>query len=118
MTVYKILNGQYSDASGNVIDSLLRQNDYEKALVLIGEEVQLIWADYVEIVMDSTIDEEVWEYYISEIIEKQDELKWLTIQVLIGLDRKEEAKSLLEELRFSEGNYEYVVDSLYNMIIR
>lgn len=42
------------------------------------------------------------------------ELKWLKAQVLVGLDRTDEAKSVLQEIKNIEGKYHNEIDSLWN----
>lgn len=42
------------------------------------------------------------------------ELKWLKAQALVGLDRTEEAKSVLFEIKNIEGKYHNEIDSLWN----
>ena len=42
------------------------------------------------------------------------ELKWLKVQVFVGLDRTEEAKSLLQEIKNIEGKYHNEIDSVWN----
>ena len=42
------------------------------------------------------------------------ELKWLRAQVLVGLDRTDEAKSVLQEIKNIEGKYHNEIDSLWN----
>lgn len=114
-----IPGGEYKGGSDyHVIDSLLGQSNYEQALALIGEEAQSVRNDSIEIVSDSTMSMEEREDYMSLIIEMQDNLKWLTVQALVGLDRKEEALSLLDELRQGNGAYEHKADSLYNVLTR
>lgn len=44
------------------------------------------------------------------------ELKWLKAQVLVGLDRIDEAKSLLEEIKNIEGKFHNDIDSLLNKL--
>lgn len=42
------------------------------------------------------------------------ELKWLKAQVFVGLDRTEDAKSVLQEIKNIEGKYHHEIDSLWN----
>lgn len=44
------------------------------------------------------------------------ELKWLKAQVLVGLDRIDEAKSLLNEIKNIEGKFHNDIDSLLNKL--
>ena len=47
---------------------------------------------------------------------RQEELSWLKVQALLGLDRKEEAIALLDKIRHSESEYKEQADSLYNVL--
>lgn len=47
---------------------------------------------------------------------KQEELSWLKVQSLLGLNRKEEAIVLLDKIRNSESEYKEQADSLYNVL--
>lgn len=45
------------------------------------------------------------------------ELKWLKAQALVGLDRTDEAKSVLFEIKNIEGKYHDEIDSLWNELL-
>lgn len=102
----------------SVINDKLQQKDYEEALAYIELEVDSIRTDSVEIIKDQAIDKEELEYEMIVIKERQDELRWLKVLALIGLNRQEEALSLLDELRNAECDYKQQADSLYNLINR
>jgi hypothetical protein len=100
----------------SVIYDKLQQKDYEEALTYIELEADSIRMDSVEIIKDQTIDKEELEYEMILIKERQDELKWLKVLALIGLNRQEEVLSLLDELRNAECDYKQQADSFYNQI--
>lgn len=56
---------------------------------------------------------EVLKYKQDVLRLKEEGLLWLKVQALIGLDRREEAISLLDEIRHSESEYKEPADSLY-----
>lgn len=55
-------------------------------------------------------------YKQEELMLKQEELSWLIVQALLGLNRKEEAIALLDKIRHSESEYKEQADSLYNVL--
>jgi len=55
-------------------------------------------------------------YKQEELKLKQEELSWLKVQALLGLNRKEEAIALLDKIRHSESEYKEQADSLYNVL--
>lgn len=100
----------------SAIDDMLQQKDYEEALAYIELEADSIRMDSIEIIKDQTIDKEELEYEMILIKERQDELRWLKVLALIGLNRQEEVLSLLDELRNAECDYKQQADSLYIQI--
>lgn len=100
----------------SVINDKLQQKDYEEALAYIELEADSIRMDSIEIVKDQSIDKEELEYEMILIKEGQDELRWLKVLALIGLNRQEEVLSLLDELRNAECDYKQQADSFYNQI--
>lgn len=100
----------------NVINDKLQQNEYEEALAYIELEADSIRMDSIEIIKDQTIDKEELEYEMILIKERQDELRWLKVLALIGLNRQEEVLTLLDELRNAECDYKQQADSLYIQI--
>ena len=97
----------------SVINDKLQQKEYEEALAYIELEADSIRIDSIEIIKDQAIDNEELEYEMILIKERQDELRWLKVLALIGLNRQEEALSLLDELRNAECDYKQQADSLY-----
>ena len=67
---------------------------------------------------DSIRDEEKRTYDQMLIQTKADELCLLKVYALIGLDRREEALLLLDELRNKKSDYKGLADSLYHIINR
>ena len=100
------------------IELLLSQKKYEDALDLIEEKYLAVQDDSLDIVQDATIDAERKEYDMQIVKDKQDELKWLQVHALLGLNQRSDALLLLEEIRRTEGRYKMVADSLYNYIKR
>jgi len=100
----------------SAIDDKLQQKDYEEALAYIELEADSIRMDSMEVIKDQTIDKEELEYEMMLIKERQNELRWLKVLALIGLNRQEEALPLLDELRDAECDYKRQADSLFNQI--
>lgn len=100
----------------SVINDKLQQKEYEEVLAYIELEADSIRMDSIEVIKDQAIDKEELEYEMILIKERQDELRWLKVLALIGLNRQEEVLSLLDELRNAECDYKQQADSLYNQI--
>lgn len=98
------------------IDDMLQQKCYEEALAYIDLESDSIRMDSIDIVMNHTLDREELGREMMLIKERQNELKWLKVQALIGLNRLEETLTLLDSLRNTEGDYKRQADSLYHHI--
>lgn len=98
------------------IDDMLQQKCYEEALAYIDLESDSIQMDSIDIVMNYTLDREELGREMMLIKERQNELKWLKVQALIGLNRLEETLMLLDSLRNTEGDYKRQADSLYHHI--
>lgn len=101
----------YSD-----IVRLLEEGNYEIALEAIDEQQIAVRADSCELVLKQYTDNEARAYDMQIVKDKYDDLKWLKIQALFGLHRLDEALTLLNDLRSSEGYYRYPADSLYNQL--
>lgn len=52
-----------------------------------------------------------------ELRRRYDELRWLKVQALVGLDRRGEALWLLYKLRLSNSDYRQPADSLYHLMM-
>lgn len=105
-----------SGTSYATIDSLLLQENYKDALVLIEKEISELKADSCRIANDTTINEEALEYNMLRVDESNDDLKWMEAIALLGLDRKDEALTILDELRNKEGIYQEQAKSLYKLV--
>lgn len=98
------------------IEQLLVNRDYKQALTLIEKEEKTIAEQRIQ--TDSIRDEEKRTYDQMLIQTKADELCLLKVYALIGLDRREEALLLLDELRNKKSDYKGLADSLYHIINR
>lgn len=96
------------------IEKMLVDKDYENAMKQIGIEESKIAEQCTA--TDSISDEERREYDRMLIQEKADELSWMKVYVLLGIDRRDEALLLLNKLRHTEGEYKEKADSLYLII--
>ena len=65
---------------------------------------------------DSISDEERRAYDQMLIQEKADELSWMKVYALLGVDRRDDALQVLDGLRHTEGEYKEKADSLYLII--
>ncbi len=95
---------------------LINQDKYEKALDMIEEKILALRWDSVKLMRNDNVYGEKMEYDMRIVRYRLDELKWLKVHALIGLHRQDEALSLLEELRASDGYYRLSADSLYNSV--
>ena len=89
------------------ISILIEKGDYTRALA------------YIEKVESSTLRTNANS--VNQMMEINDsisenlyELKWLKAQVLVELDRTDEAKSVLQEIKNFEGKYHNEIDSLWD----
>lgn len=105
-------------ASYAYIDTLIMQEKYQEAITRIEEEVQVNRNDSIEAVQDSLMSKDAFDYEMLVIKEKQDDLKWQTIMALLGMDRKDEALILLDELRREKGAYRKEAKALYKCVKR
>ena len=98
------------------IEELIEKRNFTEALAQI--EQKRIYLDKETEELSAISNAERREYDALLIKNKQDDLKWLKIYALIGLNRKAEAIMLLEELRSTDGSYRMAADSLYNSLKR
>lgn len=113
----KMENGAVRAGSGYAeIEQLLVNKDYQQAFMLIEQEEKAISEQRMQI--DSIVDDEKRAYDKMLIQAKADEISLLKIYALIGLDRREEALLLLDELRNKESDYKGQADSLYQILKR
>lgn len=110
-----------SNTIGNVVSSnrytayseismLIEKEDYTRALAYIEK------AESTSVSTDSSTGKQFMANNDS-ISTNLYELKWLKAQVLVGLDRIDEAKSLLNEIKNIEGKFHNDIDSLLNKLL-
>ena len=109
-------NGMLRGVSYPYIDTLILHKQYQEALTQIEEEIQVNRNDSIEVVQDSLMSEDALEYNMLLIKEKQEDLKWQTVLALLGMDRKDEALILLNELRKEKGPYKKDAKVLYKFV--
>lgn len=97
------------------IASLIRQKQYEEALKRIEtEESVLVVPDTVTPATDEEREQIAYEVAATRL--DADHLRWLKVYALMGLERRDEALRLLDELRRSAGVYQQKADSLYQIL--
>lgn len=99
-----------------MIERLLIGKDYNNALIQIEREEKRLAEQCA--VTDTATNEERRAYDQMFFRMKTDELTWLKVYALLGLDRYDEAVQLLDQLRMSDGEYKENADSLYNIITK
>lgn len=98
------------------IESLILNKDFDKALTAIEEAEKEMHATAPAFAPADTLDDELREQMAYEANERQlrtDDLKWLKVYALIGLEREKEALSLLDQLRNGNGEYKESAGKLY-----
>lgn len=101
------------------IDNLLVKGDYKAALAQIETLEEEIATEHMTIEREKDsrgAGQDELAYKLELLKYKQEELSWLKVQALLGLNRKEEAISLLDKIRNSESEYKEQADSLYNVL--
>lgn len=96
------------------IKQLLKDGDYQNALIKIVQEEHQLALQRIE--ADSITDKEHREYDLELIQLKTDELNWLKVHALLGVNRRNDAIELLDQLRKSIGEYRKKADSLFIII--
>lgn len=111
-------NGQLRGTSYHAIDSLIINEQYDDALAEIRDRSLMLANDSAELVNNpqKMQDKERFDYEMELINDQQDELKWLTIQALLGQGRKDDAMTLLDELRHHKGLYQKDAKALYKQL--
>ncbi len=104
-------SSDYSD-----IESLLKGKSYKKALESIEKEMQLLKSDSTNIGSKFVFNYEEYQTKMLNIRKKQDELCWLKVYALLGLNNTKQALLILDELRHRDGLYQIPSDSLYNLL--
>lgn len=117
------LNESYGDvyrSSGELsqVKDLILEKRYAEALQMIDSLEKWTQVDEKNGVKANMSDEERERIQYEQEVKRQDadRLKWLKVYALMGLDRREEALQLLDELRRWNGIYQRKADSLYWLI--
>ena len=101
------------------IESQLAMGDYSKALARLEKDEADIRADLMLIDRESCSRGDSREDAITEKDSLETNLirvLYLKAQALIGLERKDEARVVLDEIRQSESEYGIKADSLYHLL--
>lgn len=98
------------------IEKLLDNKNYEDALKQIEIEEEILVKQRTA--TDSISDEERRTYDKMLIQEKANELSWMKVFALFGVNRFDDALRLLDQLRHMEGEYKDKADSLYLIIYK
>lgn len=106
-------------SGGNLtqIVDMIQAGKYSEALTQIENKEK----EFVQIPLDSLSslsdeERERAEYEAEVMRQETDHLKWLKVYALMGLDRREEALLLLDELRNRNGVYRHLADSLFSLM--
>lgn len=105
-------------SGGNFADIqlLLNQKNYNEALSLTEQNIQQLRNDSISLVQNNKINEEQKRYKMLIVADKHNELKWYKACALYGLNKKDLALQLLDELRQKDSYYKNQADSMYNKI--
>lgn len=104
------------------IQELIKNENYKDALALIEEcekEMQMSEISDSCCNVNDSVDDEMLEQLEYERMQKKmrlDDLSWLKVYVYVGLNRNDDAKTLLEQIRKAPGVYREKADSLYNLM--
>lgn len=101
------------------IESQLAMGDYSKALARLEKDEADIRTDLMLIERELHSRGEGREDAMTEKDSLETNLAWvlyLKAQALIGLDRKDEARVVLDEIRHSKSDYGIKADSLYHLL--
>ena len=101
------------------IESQLAMGDYSKALARLEKDESDIRTDLMLIERELHSRGEGREDAMTEKDSLETNLVWvlyLKAQALIGLDRKDEARVVLDEIRHSKSDYGIKADSLYHLL--
>lgn len=100
------------------VKNLILEKRYAEALQMIDSLEKWTQVDEKNGVKANMSNEERERIQYEREVERQeaDRLKWLKVYALMGLERREEALQLLDELRCSNGIYQRKADSLYWLI--
>lgn len=92
------------------------QKQYEKALLCIRDEEKKVLSAPESLHPATDEERKRMEREVVAARRDADHLKWLKVYALIGLDRQEEARKVLDEMRRSLGPYRQKADSLYRLL--
>lgn len=95
---------------------MLDNKNYEDALKQIEIEEEILVKQRTA--TDSISDEERRTYDKMLIQERANELSWMKVFALFGVNRFDDALRLLDQLRHMEGEYKDKADSLYLIIYK
>lgn len=101
------------------IESQLAMGDYSKALARLEKDEADIRAGLMQIDYELHSRGNSYEDAVAEkdsLETNLDRVLYLKAQALIGLDRKEDARVVLEEMRQSKSEYGIKADSLYHLL--
>ena len=112
-------NISFKERSQMDIESHIAEGDYSKALAQIEKDEAEIKQDLMRLERDIYSRGESYENTDEKhdsLENKLSQLFYWKAKALIGLDRKDEAVILLDEIRHSESNYKKQADSLYKVL--
>lgn len=93
------------------IQQCLEKGKNAKAMEMIEEEEKEIERLLAE--NEKVADEKQRDYEKKRIKLYSDELQWLKVYALFGLERNDEAILLLDEIRNGDGAFQHLADSIY-----
>lgn len=112
-------NISFKERSQMDIESHIAEGDYSKTLAQIEKDEAEIKQDLMRLERDIYSRGESYENTDEKhdsLENKLSQLFYWKAKALIGLDRKDEAVILLDEIRHSESNYKKQADSLYKVL--
>ena len=103
--------GGYAD-----IEELIGQNECVVALDKIEQELRRLDNECSAIIKDSSLDEDQKAYELGLINGETEDLQWLKVQAFLGLERIENARGMLDVIRFSNSPYRDEAETLYQKL--
>lgn len=101
----------YADIKGKI-----QNQKFAQALEQITNEEIALTKDSLEMCGTPGLSDEERESLRVLVSSKRADLNWLKAWALLGIDRKDEAMTLIDSFRGQVGEYTEVADSLYNLI--
>lgn len=101
------------------IESQLAMGDYSKALAQIDKDEANVRTELMLNAREMSsrgVSKEDADEELDSLENKLSQLLYWKAKALIGLNRKDEAVVILNEIRISNGNYKEQADSLYNIL--